>query len=64
MIETGETKYLVNGPAGSGKTILAMIKMLELEKLGEDYKVVIYTKALKSFLIGRMKGQEFLDYKK
>ena len=61
VIESGETKYIVNGPAGSGKTILAMIKMLELEKLGEDYKVIIYTKALKSFLIGRMKRARFLD---
>lgn len=59
IIESNELKYFVNGPAGSGKTILAMIKMLELESTNKSYQMIIYTKALKSYLIGLMEKARF-----
>lgn len=43
--------YLIEGCAGSGKTILALQKAKELEESGEeDYLIVLYTRALRTFV--------------
>ncbi|MEK4053900.1 3'-5' exonuclease [Paenibacillus sp. FSL F4-0087] len=45
--------YIIDGGAGSGKTVLALHKAKELEEMGEsDYLIVLYTVALKSFVEG------------
>lgn len=59
VLNTNLEKYLVEGPAGSGKTILAMIKILELEETNSKYNVILYTKMLKRFLQGKMKKFKF-----
>jgi superfamily I DNA/RNA helicase len=43
--------YLIEGCAGSGKTVLALQKARELEDTGDDdYLIVLYTRALRSFV--------------
>jgi superfamily I DNA/RNA helicase len=43
--------YLIEGCAGSGKTVLALQKAKELEESGhDDYLIVLYTRALRSFV--------------
>lgn len=59
VLNTDLDKYLVEGPAGSGKTILAMIKILEMEKNNLNYNVILYTKMLKRFLQGKMERFNF-----
>lgn len=49
MLKNGN--YLIEGCAGSGKTVLALQKAKELEDAGnEDYLIVLYTRALRSFV--------------
>lgn len=64
VLTTEISKYLVTGPAGSGKTIIAMLKAFELEKLNINYILIIYTKALKCFLEGKMRNVNFRDIEK
>lgn len=49
MLKKGN--YLIEGCAGSGKTVLALQKAKELEESGnDDYLIVLYTRALRSFV--------------
>lgn len=48
-------KYIVYGPAGSGKSMLAMRNALTLFNENKSFKIIIYTKALTKYLIGRLK---------
>ena len=61
VIESKYNSFLVTGPAGSGKTILASAKFKELERLNENYIFIIYTKALKEFIEGKMLSSGFHD---
>ncbi|MCW3084248.1 MAG: hypothetical protein JWP12_1614 [Bacteroidetes bacterium] len=42
--------YVVKGCAGSGKTILAIWRAIEVLATGEDCRIIVYTKALKKFM--------------
>lgn len=52
---------LIEGPAGSGKTILAMIKLFELEENLKNYRIVLYTITLKNFIKSKMIKAKFND---
>lgn len=56
VLTTKSNKYLVKGPAGSGKTIIALNKAYQMMRDGdEDFALLIYTKALHKFLKGIVK---------
>ena len=56
VLTTDSNRYLVKGPAGSGKTIIAVNKAFQLMKSGEEsFIVLIYTKSLHRYLKGVIK---------
>jgi superfamily I DNA/RNA helicase len=59
ILTSKDNKYLVTGPAGSGKTILAMIKARSFEKSAKSYCFIVYTKALERFLCAKMRQNQF-----
>ena len=56
-------EYLVSGPAGSGKSMIAMIKAMELYNNNEKFRIIIYTKALSKFIIGKLKRVDIKNIK-
>lgn len=47
LMSTMEKSCIVEGCAGSGKSVLALIKAQHIQKrFGNDYKVIVFTKAL------------------
>lgn len=42
--------FIVKGCAGSGKSVLALWKVKQLQELGKSYLFVIYTKALRKYM--------------
>lgn len=54
VLNSDEDSLLVYGPAGTGKTILAMAKIKELEYSNKSYILIIYTKSLKAYIEGKM----------
>lgn len=61
IIDSPLDKFLVTGPAGSGKTIVCNLKVLQLEEAGDSYIIVIYTKALKKYLEGKLLNCDLHD---
>lgn len=59
-----DKKVLVSGPAGSGKSMLAIRKVLDLKNNCEDFRIIIYTKALSKYLIGKLKRVNIKDIEK
>lgn len=56
VLITNSDKYLVKGPAGSGKTLIALRKVFEIINCGMfSYNILIFTKALKDYLEARFK---------
>lgn len=55
IIKDNSKKILVTGPAGSGKSMLAIRKILDLYQDNSNFNIVIYTKALKKYLLGKLK---------
>lgn len=53
------SNVLIEGPAGSGKTILAMVKLFELEEKMKNYRIVLYTITLKNFIKAKMIKAKF-----
>lgn len=48
---TNDKSCIVSGCAGSGKSVLALIKAQRIQKeKGDDYKVIVYTKALRNYM--------------
>ena len=56
-------EYLVTGPAGSGKSMIAMIKAMELYNNNNKFRIIIYTKALSEFIIGKLKKVDIKNIK-
>lgn len=56
-------EYLVSGPAGSGKSMIAMIKAIELYNNNINFRIIIYTKALTKFIIGKLKRVDIKNIK-
>ncbi|UEC20018.1 3'-5' exonuclease [Clostridium septicum] len=56
-------EYLVTGPAGSGKSMIAMIKAMELYNNNNKFRIIIYTKALSEFIIGKLKRVDIKNIK-
>lgn len=56
-------EYLVSGPAGSGKSMIAMIKAMELYNNNINFRIIIYTKALSEFIIGKLKRVDIKNIK-
>jgi DNA helicase IV len=52
---SAETSYVIKGCAGSGKTILALWRAVELTQQGQDALVIVYTGALKLFIQAALK---------
>lgn len=51
LIETLNKSCIVSGCAGSGKSVLALIKAQRIQKeYGDNYKVIVYTKALCNYM--------------
>ncbi len=51
LMATNDRSLVVAGCAGSGKSVLALIKAQRIQKeIGDNYKVIVYTKALRSFM--------------
>ena len=51
LMATNEKSCLVNGCAGSGKSVLALIKAQRIQKeKGDDYQIIVYTKALCNYM--------------
>lgn len=46
-----ENSFIVLGCAGSGKSVLAIHKLLKVLRKNRSYKMVLYTKALRTFII-------------
>ena len=47
LMETLDKSCIVAGCAGSGKSVLALIKAQRIQKeYGTNYKIIVYTKAL------------------
>ncbi len=58
---TLDKSCVVSGCAGSGKSVLALIKAKRIqEEKGDDYQVIIYTKALAGYMNS---GREYLELK-
>lgn len=54
-----QDNYLIEGCAGSGKTVLALQKAKEIQDTGKgNYLVIVYTKALRSFIKDGVKSLE------
>lgn len=55
LMATLEKSCIVSGCAGSGKSVLALIKALRVQKeFGDNYKVIVFTKALCNYMnVGR-----------
>lgn len=48
---TNDKSCVVSGCAGSGKSVLALIKAQRIQKeKGDNYKVIVYTKALRNYM--------------
>lgn len=63
VLKSTKDNLLVYGPAGTGKTILAMAKIKELEFYNKSYIVVIFTRSLKAFIEGKMLSAGFHNAK-
>lgn len=51
LMSTMEKSCIVEGCAGSGKSVLALIKAQHIQKkYGNDYKIIVYTKALCEYM--------------
>lgn len=52
ILDDDSFNFLVKGPAGSGKTVLATYKLMDLLSLGkkDNVMLIVYTKALKEFI--------------
>jgi len=58
LMATLEKSCIVEGCAGSGKSVLALIKTQHLQKkYGNDYVVIVFTKALRKYMAA---GKEYL----
>lgn len=58
LIATNDKSCVVSGCAGSGKSVLALIKAQRIQKeKGNNYKIIVYTKALCNFMNA---GREYL----
>ncbi|MBE6049829.1 MAG: hypothetical protein E7214_03985 [Clostridium sp.] len=64
ILESTEKRVLVTGPAGSGKSMIAMIKAMDLYNNNVNFKIIIYTKALSRYIIGRLKRVELKNIEK
>ena len=54
VLITNSNRYLVKGPAGSGKTLIALRKVYEIVSKGQfSFNIIIFTKALKEYLEAR-----------
>ena len=59
LMATNEKSCLVSGCAGSGKSVLALIKAQRIQKeKGDDYQIIVYTKALCNYMNA---GRKILD---
>lgn len=51
LMATNDKSCLVSGCAGSGKSVLALIKAQRIQKeKGDNYKIIVYTKALCNYM--------------
>lgn len=51
LMETLDKSCIVAGCAGSGKSVLALIKAQRVQKeYGNDYKIIVFTKALCNYM--------------
>lgn len=46
-----QSSFIVKGCAGSGKTIIALWRAAELQESGEDFLFIVFTRALKAFIM-------------
>lgn len=59
LMATNEKSCVVSGCAGSGKSVLALIKAQRIQKeKGNDYQIIVYTKALARYM---NEGRNFLE---
>lgn len=56
---SAEGNLIVNGTAGAGKTVLALKKAIDLKEKGKSVCLVVFTKALKTFLIDNLGKEDF-----
>lgn len=62
LMATNDKSCLVSGCAGSGKSVLALIKAQRIQReKGNDYQIIVYTKALCRYMNA---GREALKLKK
>lgn len=57
-----KNSYVVKGCAGSGKTILALWRAIEAMNKGESCKIIVYTIALKRFIVAALSNQPFIEF--
>jgi len=51
LMATLDKSCIVSGCAGSGKSVLALIKAQRIQReLGDDYQIIVYTKALSRYM--------------
>jgi superfamily I DNA/RNA helicase len=53
-----DKSFVIQGPAGSGKTVLAISKAISLEQNEKDYRFVVFTRALKRFIEDGVMGYD------